>query len=91
MSNGNAAKIDLAATLEGEDITVTRAQIDGRTVRISAQGSRRLDTLDVDWKIALSDLAVLAPEIAGRIEAQGRVHGAPDDLNLDLGPLGRLV
>jgi translocation and assembly module TamB len=88
---GNAAKIDIAATIQGEDIVIKRAQIDGRTVRISAQGSRRRETIDADWKIALSDLAILAPDVSGRIEAQGRLHGALDDLNLAADATGEMA
>ena len=79
---GNAAKIDVVATLRGDEITVKRAQIDGRTLRASAQGTSTRDKLDFEWKLALSDLAALTSSVSGRIEAQGRAAGARDNLEV---------
>ena len=87
---GDAAKIDIAATVEGEDMVVKHAQIEGKTLRISAQGSLRRETLEVDWKVVLSDLSVLAPSVSGRIEEQGRLHGARDDFSLAADATGEI-
>lgn len=79
---GEGAKIGVTATLQGDEVNVERAQLDGRTLRVSATGSSRRDRVDFNWKVALSNLTALASTVAGRIEAQGRVRGAPDNLEL---------
>src|SRR5207237_1252658 len=79
---GDGAKIGVTATLEGDDISVERAQLDGRTLRVSANGSSKRGAIDVTWKVALSNLTVLASAVSGQIEAQGRVRGARDNLEL---------
>jgi len=79
---GNAARVDVALTVRGDEITVKRAQVDGKTVRLSATGMTTRDKLDFDWKASLSDVAVLSSSVSGRIEAQGRVQGARDNLDV---------
>ena len=79
---GNAAKIDLSATLEGQEITIKRAQVNGQTLHVSVNGTSRRQTLDLNWQVALSNLAVLTPTVSGRIEARGRLQGAPGDITL---------
>ena len=75
-------KIDVAANLEGNDIRVDRLQLDSSTLQASAKGSRRGDRLDFDWKIALANLSAIAPALSGPVQAQGRVQGVADDLNI---------
>jgi translocation and assembly module TamB len=79
---GDNANIGMTATFEGDDISIERAQLDGRTLRASANGSSKHGALDLTWKVALSNLAVLASAASGQIEAQGRVRGARDNLEL---------
>ena len=79
---GDSAKIGVTATFEGDDISVERAQLDARTLRVSAKGSSKRGAVDLNWKVALSNLAVLASAVTGQIEAQGRVRGARDNLEL---------
>lgn len=79
---GDGAKVGVTATLEGDEIGIERAQLDGRTLRASVNGSRNRGVLDLQWKVAVSDLAVLAATVSGQIDAQGRVRGSPDNLNV---------
>ena len=79
---GDGAKLGVSATFAREDISIERAQLDGKILRISTNGSAKQGTLDLNWKVTLSDLAAVASTVAGRIEAQGRVRGATDNLEL---------
>jgi translocation and assembly module TamB len=85
---GEAAKVELDATLRGDEIALERARLDGKALRFSAQGSSRKDTLAVAWKLGVSDVGALVAGAAGRLEAQGRVQGARDDLTLTAAALG---
>jgi translocation and assembly module TamB len=77
---GDSAKLGVSVALQGSDITLTRAQLDGRTLSLSASGADRADVLDLDWKLALADLHVLAPSVSGTVTAQGHVAGRTTDL-----------
>src|SRR5438309_795630 len=54
----------------------------GSTLHASAKGSRRGDRLDFDWKLGLANLSAIAPALSGPVQAQGRVQGVADDLNV---------
>jgi len=88
---GNAATIALAATLQADEITLTQIQLDGKSLQLSARGASRRDALDLDWRVALPDLGMLAPQISGRIEAQGRVRGAAPSLEVTADATGELA
>ncbi len=79
---GNAAAIDLSVVLQGQEITVKRAQLNGKTLRVSVNGTSKRQVVDLNWQAALSNLAVLTPTVSGQIEAHGRVQGAPDSLDV---------
>ena len=79
---GDAAKLGASLSIQGADLSVERAQLDGRALRVSGNGTAKNGIVDLNWKVALSDVAVVASKVSGRIEAQGRIHGAPDNLDL---------
>jgi translocation and assembly module TamB len=77
---GPAARLGLSAALHGADVTLSRLTVDGKTVTLSANGGMTGGVVGLDWKLALSDLAVAAPTVSGAIAARGRVTGKTDDL-----------
>ena len=77
---GDAARIAVSGTLQGSDVALSRLELDGKTIALSATGRFAQKKVDLDWKVALSDLAVLAPTVAGTMSAQGHVAGPTDDL-----------
>jgi autotransporter translocation and assembly factor TamB len=81
---GGAAKIGLGVSVarQGQDIVLSRLQLDGKTLTLSADGGIAAHVADLNWKIALSDLAVVAPTVSGRVSAQGHVAGPQDNLAL---------
>ena len=85
---GEGAKLAVSATWHGENIAIERLQLDGRTLRVFADGSVKRDIVDVNWKLALSDLAAVASPFSGRMEAQGRVQGTQDKLSLSADATG---
>ena len=79
---GNAAHVVLAAAIRSDGITVKRADVDGKALRVSAKGTTTDGRIDFDWKLALSDLAVLSADLSGKMEAEGRVQGRRENLEL---------
>ncbi len=68
------------ARLDGQDITISRAIVDGRAAHLDATGADLDGKLAFAWHVALSDLAALSPQLAGRLEATGRAETAADGL-----------
>ena len=77
---GDAAKIGVTVALAGSDITVSRAEVDGKTVTLHATGTDKANVLDLAYDVALSDLAVLTPTVEGAVTVQGTAKGATDNL-----------
>jgi translocation and assembly module TamB len=80
---GDAAKIGVSLAVDGGDITVSRAQIDGAALNVSAGGADKAGVLDLSYQVGLSKLAVLAPTVDGAVAVQGSAKGALDDLAVD--------
>ena len=87
---GSDAKVALSAALRGDTVTVERARLDGRTMRLSATGTRRGDAFDFKWQAAMSDLAALAPALRGTLSAEGRARGTSRELALETDARGEV-
>jgi translocation and assembly module TamB len=77
---GDDAHIDLAASLHGQDITLSRLMVNGKALNVSAQGGMADQTIDVNWTIAVADLSALQPDISGKMDAKGHAGGKLNDL-----------
>ena len=77
---GDDGKVDLAASLHGQDITLSHLTVSGKALRLSAQGSMADQTVNADWTIDLADLAAIQPNLSGRLEVKGHAGGKLDDL-----------
>ena len=79
---GNAT-LGVSARLSGSDLVLSRLEVAGKALTVSAQGSRTGGVLDATFKIGLKELAVLAPTLAGAVLAEGHVAGPVDAMTLD--------
>ena len=77
---GDDGTIDLAASMRGQDITVSHLTMNGKTLSVSADGGLADQTVDANWAVALSDLSVLQPTLAGQLDAKGHAAGKLDNL-----------
>jgi len=77
---GEDAKLGLTAEMRGQDLTISRFDLAGRTLRLGVTGGRTGGVLDADVSAALTDLAVLAPTLSGAVEVAAKLHGPLDDL-----------
>ena len=81
---GDAAKIGVSVAMTGNDISVTRAQIDGKTINLAAHGTDKAGVLDLAYQLGVTNLAVLAPTIDGAVKLQGTAKGPTDSLAVDV-------
>ena len=77
---GENGHLDVAASMRGQDIVLSRLRVNGKDLDVSADGSLSGSTIDMNWAVALADLAVVQPGLSGKIEAKGRASGPMDDL-----------
>ena len=79
---GEGATLGVSAELRGQDLSISRLDLAGRTLRLGVKGAWASGKLQADLTAALSDLAVIAPTLSGAIQADAHVQGAPDDLTV---------
>jgi translocation and assembly module TamB len=79
---GDNGNIDVAASLHGQDITLSRLSVNGKALTVSAQGSLSDQTLNADWTLGLTNLTAIQPTLSGHLDAKGHAGGKLDDLAL---------
>ena len=77
---GDAAKIGVTAALDGGTITLSRAEIDGKTLSLKANGTDANSVLDIAYTLGLSRLADLSPTLDGAVTVAGTAKGPTSDL-----------
>jgi translocation and assembly module TamB len=77
---GDNATIGAAVVLHGSAITVNRLELDGRTLQLTAKASLADNKTEADATMALSDLSVLAPQLAGALSVTAHAAGPVDAL-----------
>ncbi|HEY8289776.1 MAG TPA: translocation/assembly module TamB domain-containing protein, partial [Acetobacteraceae bacterium] len=79
---GDAGRIDLAATLHGQDVTLSKLAVSGKAFDASAHGTLAGGIAALDWTVHLADLAAVQPTLGGTMDASGHVSGKTGDLAL---------
>jgi translocation and assembly module TamB len=72
----------VTATLRGQDLTVSRALVDGAVLHASLTGTDLASGFDLSWRVVLSDLAKATPQLVGKLDAAGRVTGPAKDFGV---------
>jgi len=80
----------VTASLAGQDLTVTRAVVDGRAAHASVTGTDTAGRLALAWHLVLADLAAATPKLIGALDATGRVDGPPAGLAVQADIKGEL-
>jgi translocation and assembly module TamB len=83
--------MSLSAVAHGPDITIDRAALEGRALRVELAGSQKNQVLDATATVALSDLSRWMPGLAGDVTVQGHVHGPTDGFALDARAQGEIA
>jgi translocation and assembly module TamB len=79
---GPKASLNAALTIAARDFALERSQLESSALQASLRGSDKDGVLDVNWTLALRDLAVLSPRLAGHADGQGTVRGQAPRLAL---------
>ncbi len=77
---GDAARLGITASLAGGDVTLSRAEVNGRALTVAASGTDKAGVLDLQYKVGLPNLAALAPTVEGAATLTGTAKGPTDDL-----------
>lgn len=91
---GPDGRIDVAASLHGQDMTLSRLAVNGKALDVSAQGDIVQQMVNLDWVIRLADLAAVQPDLSGTVAATGHAAGKTDalavtaDIDMDLAAKG---
>jgi translocation and assembly module TamB len=76
------ATVSAALSFKDGSFQIERSQLEAAKLQASLHGADTLGTLNLDFKFALPDLAVLAPALAGQLTAQGQLQGIAPRLTL---------
>jgi translocation and assembly module TamB len=86
---GNRLGLQLSGSMSDAAINVTRLQLTGRALTLSMTGTATrspapakdyIKELQARWDLKISDLATIASELAGELQARGRLSGPPTSL-----------
>jgi translocation and assembly module TamB len=72
---GENAQLMLNATVNGLDIALTEARLEGATADARVSGSVRDNDVGLAWNLDLHDLSELTASVVGDLRAQGQVRG----------------
>jgi len=78
-----ATSYGVTATIAGQTIAISRAVVDGAAAHAAVTGTDTGSKLDLGWRLALTDLAKLSPQVRGALTAAGHVSGPQSGLAVD--------
>ncbi|WP_254073337.1 translocation/assembly module TamB domain-containing protein [Acidisphaera sp. S103] len=77
---GDGGTIDVAASMHGQDISLSHLTLNGKSLTVTAQGGLSDQTVNADWTVALADLTAIQPNLSGRLDVKGHAGGTLNDL-----------
>jgi translocation and assembly module TamB len=80
-----------ALTFDTSGVKLERSQLQSSHVQASAHGSFGGGALDLNWRLAMPELAALSPRLAGNASAQGQVQGQMPRLSVAADLSGQLA
>ena len=80
---GDTAKVGLTMRQHGQDLTISRMTVNGRTLTLALTGGRESGALTGHVAADLSDLTVVAPTLSGNVQTVVDLSGTQADLALN--------
>lgn len=80
---GDNAKVGLTMRQHGQDLTISRMTVNGRTVSLALTGGQESGALTGHVKADLADLSVIAPTLVGHVSTTVDLSGTAADLALN--------
>jgi hypothetical protein len=78
----------LNATVNGPEIAISDARLEGAAVNAQLSGRLRESDIAVDWTLNLEDLSLITASLVGDLRAQGRLRGPWQTAGLDASAVG---
>ena len=72
---GGNVKFGFVADLNGDDVTIQRAAVDGKAIHATLQGSRRNGAFDAELSLSLPDLTSVQPPYSGALSLHATIKG----------------
>lgn len=79
---GAEATLLASARIGATDVAIPQIELKGKHLQISMDGRYSPERVAFDWKLDLPNLAVLLPDLGGRLAAIGSLNGKPRSLTL---------
>jgi translocation and assembly module TamB len=86
---GHDTRLDVAATVHDQTVRLSRLDISSGAVSVGMTGTVASDVLDLDWHVAVADLAALNPAVNGAFSATGKASGSPGNLTVSADLTGK--
>lgn len=77
---GDDGRVDLAASMHGQDITLSHLTINGKALDVTADGGMSGQTVNLNTTIGLSNLTAVQPGLSGKVAVTAHASGALDAL-----------
>ena len=87
---GPDTRLDAHATLRGRTLHLSQLGIASSALSASMTGTAAPDALDLDWHLAIADLAAVSPTLSGPLRASGKASGVPADLTVSAALTGEI-
>lgn len=79
---GKRTSVSAAGKLHGTTIDLAHFTLTGKNLTVEAKGSLADRIANFNWQIALADLSALSKTLTGKLDVQGDISGAVDNLNM---------
>ncbi|MBU6449845.1 MAG: translocation/assembly module TamB domain-containing protein [Rhodospirillales bacterium] len=83
--------ISLFASLQGKNVTIGQLALKGPQFALNGSGMLGQNKLDLTTDAKLSNLAALAPQLAGAVQVQSHITGNPKDFAADAEITGQMT
>ena len=87
---GPSTRLDARASLRGETMRLAQLNVDSSAVSAGVTGTLAPGALDLDWRLAVADLAAASPTLTGPLRASGKASGAPANLTVNADVTGEI-
>ena len=79
---GETARLVLSATINGADIAISDARLEGAMANARLSGQLGENNIGLNWMLQLDDLSILTESLVGDLRAQGDLRGPWDTARL---------
>jgi translocation and assembly module TamB len=87
---GGNARVVLSATVNGPDIAISDARLEGAAANAQLSGQLRENDIGLDWTLRLDDLSLITAGLVGDLRAQGQLRGPWQTARLEASAVGNI-